>query len=172
MSPCLLEVTCCLQWNGFTQSLPRSSQLFRNWQRCYVPSRALPASWALVEALMGVAFSQQSRHLALLLALGFNCVLRTSEMLPLTHQHWWCMTTTCPWVWSSPGAKILKAILKSCWYKICCWCTSPFRSLYPSPRHFCGPRRRIVSGSNFPSCLGCRALARRAIPPIASAEGE
>lgn len=67
--------------------LPRSSQLFRNWQRCYVPSRALPASWALVEALMGVAFSQQSRHLALLLALGFNCVLRTSEMLPLTHQH-------------------------------------------------------------------------------------
>ena len=62
--------------------LPRSSQLFRNWQRCYVPSRALPASCALVEALMGVACSQQSEHLALLLALGFNCVLRTSKIAP------------------------------------------------------------------------------------------
>jgi hypothetical protein len=67
--------------------LPRSSQLFRNWQRCYVPSRALPASWALVEALMGVAFSQHLGQLSLLLALGFNCLLRTSEMLSLTHQH-------------------------------------------------------------------------------------
>jgi len=41
----------------------------------------------LVEALMSVACSQQSEHLALLLALGFNCVLRTSKIAPYTHQH-------------------------------------------------------------------------------------
>ena len=53
----------------------------------YVPSRALPASWALVEALMGVAFDRRLPLLALLLALGFNCLLRTSEMLSITHRH-------------------------------------------------------------------------------------
>ena len=68
-------------------SLPRSSQLFRNWQRCYVPSRALPASWDLVEGLMGLAFHDGQPTFALLLALGFNCLLRTSEMLSLTHRH-------------------------------------------------------------------------------------
>ena len=67
--------------------LPQASQFFRTWQRCYIPSRALPASWALVEALMGVAFSLQLAHFALLLALGFNCLLRTSEMLSITHRH-------------------------------------------------------------------------------------
>lgn len=68
-------------------SLPRSSQYFRNWQRCYVPSRALPASWDLVEGLMGLAFHNGQRSFGLLLALGFNCLLRTSEMLSLTHKH-------------------------------------------------------------------------------------
>jgi len=67
--------------------LPRASQLFRNWQRCYVPSRAVPASWELVEGLMGVSFHQGYDTLALLLALGFNCLLRTSEMLAITHKH-------------------------------------------------------------------------------------
>ena len=26
--------------------LPVSSQLFRDWQRCYIPSRAVPAAWS------------------------------------------------------------------------------------------------------------------------------
>eukprot|EP00435_Cladocopium_sp_Y103_P033071 s2703_g8.t1 len=67
--------------------LPSASQLFRKWQRCYTPSRALPASWALVEALMGVAFQQDEPLLALLFAVAFNCLLRTSELLALTHRH-------------------------------------------------------------------------------------
>eukprot|EP00435_Cladocopium_sp_Y103_P031810 s2315_g8.t1 len=67
--------------------LPCASQLFRNWQRCYVPARALPASWPLVEAMMGVAFHQQQPRLALLYALAFNCLLRTSELMALTHRH-------------------------------------------------------------------------------------
>ena len=67
--------------------LPRASQLLRNWQRCYVPSRAVPASWPLVEAMMGIAFSKGNSLFALLLAFGFNCLLRTNEMLSLTHKH-------------------------------------------------------------------------------------
>ena len=56
--------------------LPESSQFLRNWQRCYVPQRANPASWPLVE-----------EHMALLLGLGFCCLLRASEMLAVTHHH-------------------------------------------------------------------------------------
>ena len=67
--------------------LPRASQLYRNWQRCYHPERATPASWPLVEAMMGVALADSQPQLALLLALGFSCLLRTSEMLALTHKH-------------------------------------------------------------------------------------
>lgn len=67
--------------------LPVSSQLFRNWQRCYTPERAIPAAWELVEAMMGVAFSLQQPQFGLLLALGFNCLLRTSEMPSLTDSH-------------------------------------------------------------------------------------
>lgn len=36
--------------------LPTSSQYYRNWQRSYQPVRAVPASWDLIEALMGAAF--------------------------------------------------------------------------------------------------------------------
>jgi len=67
--------------------LPQSSQFLRNWQRCYVPQRALPASWALVEALMGFAFERGESNLGLLLGLGFCCLLRTSEILAITHHH-------------------------------------------------------------------------------------
>ena len=67
--------------------LPISSQYFRNWQRCYVPVRAVPASFDLVEAMMGVAFHRSEPILALLFALAFNALLRTSEALSLTHKH-------------------------------------------------------------------------------------
>ena len=67
--------------------LPEASQFLRNWQRCYVPQRALPASWALVEGLMGFAFRRGEVCMGLLLGLGFCCLLRTSEMLAITHHH-------------------------------------------------------------------------------------
>lgn len=67
--------------------LPEASQFLRNWQRCYVPQRALPASWSLVEALMGYAFQRGEDYMGLLLGLGFCCLLRTSEMLAITHHH-------------------------------------------------------------------------------------
>ena len=68
-------------------ALPTSSQYYRNWQRSYVPCRAVPASWELVEAMIGCALSQGNKTLAALLGLGFNCFLRTAEMLQLTHAH-------------------------------------------------------------------------------------
>ena len=67
--------------------LPISSQYFRNWQRCYTAIGAVPAHWEMVEARMGLAHSQQQPEFALLIALGFNALLRTSEMLSLSHQH-------------------------------------------------------------------------------------
>ena len=66
--------------------MPRASQMYRNWQRCYHPQRATPASWSLVEAMMAVALDRDQASFALLLALGFHGLLRTNEMLGLTHQ--------------------------------------------------------------------------------------
>ena len=68
-------------------ALPTATQFFRNWQRCYTPSRAIPASWELVEAMMGVALHKGQFTAALLFALGFHCMLRTSELLALSHRH-------------------------------------------------------------------------------------
>eukprot|EP00438_Fugacium_kawagutii_P031800 Skav221085 [mRNA] locus=scaffold6458:44336:48337:- [translate_table: standard] len=89
-----VDLTRCYNCGGVIEEedryplqLPISSQYYRNWQRSYQPARAVPASWELVEALMGAAFHRQQRHFALLLALGFNCLLRTSEMLAITHRH-------------------------------------------------------------------------------------
>ena len=67
--------------------LPVSTQFYRNWARSYTPKRAVPASWPLVEAMIAVALSRRQPSAGLLLALGFNCMLRTSEMLGLTFQH-------------------------------------------------------------------------------------
>ena len=67
--------------------LPVSSQFYRNWARNHVPTRAIPASWPLVEAMIAVAYHQKQTAAGLLLGLGFNCMLRTSEMLQLTWKH-------------------------------------------------------------------------------------
>ena len=71
----------------FRLKLPLSSQLYRNWVRAYTPVRATPASWDLVEAMIGAALHLEQTSLALLLGLAFHCMLRTSEMLALTHAH-------------------------------------------------------------------------------------
>ena len=44
--------------------LPKASQLFHKWQRCYVPTRAVPASWELVEGLVGIALHRGLDQLA------------------------------------------------------------------------------------------------------------
>ena len=64
-----------------------SSQYLRNWQRCHRPVRAVPISWELLQALASIAWSQGAPNVALLLYIGFNCFLRTAEMLSLQFCH-------------------------------------------------------------------------------------
>lgn len=47
----------------------------------------MPASWELVEALIALSYDEDMPFLGLVLALGFNCMLRTSEMIQLTGKH-------------------------------------------------------------------------------------
>ena len=67
--------------------LPVSSQYYKNWCKVYKPQRATPASWELVEAMIGFCVSNHQLPLAFLLGVGFDAMLRTSELLSLTHQH-------------------------------------------------------------------------------------
>ena len=67
--------------------LPTASQYFRNWQRCHRPLRAVPISWELLQAMAAICWDQGSKPVALLLYIGFNCFLRTSEMLALQFCH-------------------------------------------------------------------------------------
>lgn len=67
--------------------LPVSTQLYKNWSKTYKPQRATPASWELVEAMVALALAQGHGPMALLLAVGFDCMLRTSELLSLCGKH-------------------------------------------------------------------------------------
>ena len=67
--------------------LPTASQYFRNWQRSHRPLRAVPISWELLQAMAAICWDQGSKETALLLYVGFNCFLRTSEMLALQFCH-------------------------------------------------------------------------------------
>lgn len=67
--------------------LPITTQFYRNWTKTYVPVRATPMAWTLLEAMVGYAEEHKMRSMALLLGLGFDGMLRTSEMLALTYQH-------------------------------------------------------------------------------------
>ena len=67
--------------------LPTASQYFRNWQRCHRPLRAVPISWELLQAMAAICWDQGSMDTALMLYVGFNCFLRTAEMLALQFCH-------------------------------------------------------------------------------------
>jgi hypothetical protein len=68
--------------------LPTASQYFRNWQRSHRPLRAVPIGWELLQAIMAaMCWDQGSVETALLLYVGLNCFLRTSEMLALQFCH-------------------------------------------------------------------------------------
>ena len=50
--------------------LPESSQFYKNWTKTYHPTRAIPASWELTEALMGYALCHHQEELGLLIGLA------------------------------------------------------------------------------------------------------
>lgn len=47
----------------------------------------LPANWELVEAMIGHCLVHRRWNMAFLLGLGFDCMLRTSEVLLVTREH-------------------------------------------------------------------------------------
>ena len=67
--------------------LPISSQYYKNWCKTYTPSRAVPASFPLVEAMLGVSFQRRNPAMAALVGVGFDAMLRTSELLAISPNH-------------------------------------------------------------------------------------
>ena len=63
---------------------------------------------------MGYAFQRGEEHMALLLGLGFCCLLRTSEMLPLPIITWFFTLSNAASVLSCRGVKHHRATPKSC----------------------------------------------------------
>ena len=61
--------------------LPRATQYYRNWSKTYQPQRAVPMTWPLVEAMIGFSLCHKQPSVALLLGIGFDCFLRTSEII-------------------------------------------------------------------------------------------
>ena len=59
--------------------LPISGQYHKNWCKTYLPARAVPASFPLVEAIIGYAVTHGDVRFAALMGLGFDAMLRTSE---------------------------------------------------------------------------------------------
>ena len=64
--------------------LPSTWRLLGAWNRRELPARATPASEELVETLAGMALRDKLPDMAVLLCLGFHCLLRTGELLGLT----------------------------------------------------------------------------------------
>ena len=67
--------------------LPTASQYFRNWQRIHRPERAVPLSWPLLKSMAGLCLTLDYPGVALMLYVGFVCLLRTGEMMSLQCLH-------------------------------------------------------------------------------------
>ena len=83
--------------------------LFSAWGRLEVPDRAPPLPLQVLYAFCGLALSERKPALSAALALGFHCLLRTSELLTMR----WCQVTlgadhrgvvTLPWTNQGRGA--------------------------------------------------------------------
>ena len=66
---------------GSRLRMPTARLWFRNWQREIVRKRALPIPCFVVKGMAGMALAFNRRDLAVLLPLGFACMLRTGELL-------------------------------------------------------------------------------------------
>ena len=66
------------------RKIPHSWKLFAVWRKIEVPSRAPPLTWSLVGSMASYEWEQQNYEMAVLLLVGFHCLLRTGEMLSLT----------------------------------------------------------------------------------------
>ena len=73
-------------WPHVKGLLRQSWRLFRSWRRIESPQRAPPLTCWLVKAIVSRAVEKGAVAFATLIALGFNCLLRTGEILALQFQ--------------------------------------------------------------------------------------
>ena len=66
------------------RKLPHAWKLFGIWRKIEVPSRAPPLTWELVSSMAAYEWDQHNFEMAVLLMLGFHCLLRTGEILKIT----------------------------------------------------------------------------------------
>ncbi len=58
----------------------KSWALLTAWKKHELPDRCAPMSMLLLYAFLGVALGRRLDHFALVVALGYHCLLRTHEM--------------------------------------------------------------------------------------------
>ena len=68
---------------GARLRMPTARLWFRNWTREIVRKRALPIPFRVVKGLVGVALAMKRLDMAVLVGVGFLCMLRTGEMYNL-----------------------------------------------------------------------------------------
>ena len=66
------------------RKLPASWKMFGTWRKIEIPSRAPPITSDLLFAMVGRALHEGELAFGCLLAVGFDCFLRTGELLTLT----------------------------------------------------------------------------------------
>ena len=119
------------------QVMPKASQYFKNWQKVHQPQRAIPVSWALLQAIAAVFWSQGSESTALMLYLGFQCFLRTAEMLALQYCHLLPHATkpevavVIPFAKTSHGNPQVLVVYGNHVWSLCCH----LKNLNPSTQH-------------------------------------
>ena len=67
-------------WPELRGLLRQAWRLFKSWRRIESPQRAPPLTVWLVKALVGRAVDRGELQFAVMVALGFNCLLRTGEI--------------------------------------------------------------------------------------------
>lgn len=65
----------------------QSWSLVKAWQKFELPQRCTPFSLQVFRAFLGAALRQRRKAFALTVAVGFHCILRTSEMWGLVQSH-------------------------------------------------------------------------------------
>ena len=73
-------------WPELRGLLRQAWRLFKSWRRIESPQRAPPLTVWLVKALVGRAVDRGELQFAVMVAIGFNCLLRTGEFLTLQYK--------------------------------------------------------------------------------------
>ena len=148
--------------------LPRSSQYFRNWQRCYTPPRGLfqpHGTWC--RHLWGWPSITRSpcSPSSLYWASTACYALRRCWILPTNM--WWCTPGTMGSASFFLRVRLLKAILRSCWSLTLSWCAWWNVGCNPSLRRCSGPKGCTCFGRPF-RCFGLFSVR---LHPLLSPQG-